>query len=87
MLYQRSQDIGRRLDDVLRLIRMGGYSTPRIAQELGVSVPTVSRDITALRERGHDIRSSRTSDAWHYELIDVARPRRRQIATLDRIST
>lgn len=68
MLYQRSLDIERRLSDVLRLVRMGRYSTPRIAEELNVSIPTVSRDVTALRERGHDIRSERKDDSWHYVL-------------------
>jgi biotin operon repressor len=59
MLYERSLGIERRLEDVLRLIQNGEYSTPKIAEELGVSIPTVSRDITALRERGHEIRSER----------------------------
>lgn len=69
MLYQRSLDIERRLATVLRLIRSGGYSTPMIAAELGISIPTVSRDVTALRERGHDIRSQRKSDGWRFVLI------------------
>jgi biotin operon repressor len=69
MLYQRSLDIERRLETVLRLIRSGGYSTPMIAEELGISIPTVSRDVTALRERGHDIRSERKYGGWRYLLI------------------
>jgi len=68
MLYQRSLDIERRLETVLQLIRSGGYSTPRIAEHLGVSIPTVSRDVTALRERGHDIRSERKGEGWRYVL-------------------
>lgn len=78
MLYQRSHDIERRLGEVLRLIRIGGYSTPRIAEELGVSIPTVSRDVTALRERGHNIRSHRENDAWQYALIEASQPTRRR---------
>jgi biotin operon repressor len=74
MLYQRSLEIERRLDDVVRLIRTGGYSTPMIAEQLGVSIPTVSRDVTALRERGHDIRSVRKNDSWHYVLLRAAPP-------------
>lgn len=66
MLYQRSLSIERRLCDVLDLVRTGNYSTPGIAKKLGVSVPTVSRDVTALRERGHDIRAQRHGDSWHY---------------------
>lgn len=82
MLYQRSLDIERRLDAVLRLIRSGGYSTPMIAEELGVSIPTVSRDVTALRERRHDIRSERKNDSWHYVLASepAIAPRRRAFA-------
>jgi predicted DNA-binding transcriptional regulator YafY len=68
MLYRRSLDIERRLEKVLRLVRSGGYSTPMIAQELGVSIPTVSRDLTALRERGHEIRSERKGERWRYVL-------------------
>ena len=47
MLYQRSLEIEQRLETVLSLIRRGGYSTPMIAEELGVSVPTVSRAVCA----------------------------------------
>jgi predicted DNA-binding transcriptional regulator YafY len=68
MLYQRSLDIERRLEAVLRLIRSGRYSTPMLAEQLGVSIPTVSRDVTALRDRGHNIRSERTVEAWRYVL-------------------
>ena len=68
MLYQRSLDIERRLEAVLGLIRKGVYSTPRIAEELGVSIPTVSRDVTALRQRGHDIRAERGKHGWRYLL-------------------
>lgn len=69
MLYQRSLDIERRLETVLRLIRSGGYSTPLIAEQLGISIPTVSRDVTALRERGYDIRSERKDEGWRYVLV------------------
>ena len=73
MLYQRSLDIERRLEAVLRLIRSGKYSTPLLAAQLGISVPTVSRDVTALRERGHDIRSTRTNDGWSF-VLDQKKP-------------
>ena len=73
MLYQRSLDIERRLDTVLGLIRSGQYSTPMLAQQLGISVPTISRDVTALRERGHDIRSERKEDGWRYVLVQDSR--------------
>ena len=73
MLYQRSLDIENRLDAVLRLIRHGGYSTPMLAAELRVSIPTVSRAVTALRQRGHDIRSQRKDDGWRY-VLDSKKP-------------
>jgi biotin operon repressor len=68
MLYQRSLDIEQRLQMVLRLIRSGDFSTPMIAERVGVSIPTVSRDVTALRERGYDIRSKRKGGAWRFVL-------------------
>ena len=73
MQYQRLLDIECRLEAVLKLVRKGGYSTPKIAQELGVSIPTVSRDVTALRERGYRIRSERTTDGWCYVLAYESR--------------
>ncbi len=76
MLYQRSLDIERRLQAVLALIRKGAYSTPKIARELGVSIPTVSRDVTALRQRGHDIRADRGEDGWRY-LLEETKPNSR----------
>jgi biotin operon repressor len=68
MLYQRSLDIEQRLQAVLRLIRSGHFSKPGIAEQLGVSIPTVSRDVTALRERGYEIRSRRDGNGWRYVL-------------------
>ena len=68
MLYERSLGIEQRLDAVLGLIRRGRYSTPKIAAELQVSIPTVSRAVTALRERGHDIRAEKVGDGWRYVL-------------------
>lgn len=41
MLYQRSQEIEKRLEQVLGLVRTGSYSTPKSAEEVGVSIPTV----------------------------------------------
>lgn len=77
-MYQRSREIEQRLQDVVRLIRSGKFSTPLLAMRLGVSIPTVSRYVTALRERGHDIRSERKDGRWRYVLArrrHVSRPR------------
>jgi biotin operon repressor len=68
MPFERSLEIERRLDDVLRLIHMGRYSTPMLAEEVGVSIPTISRCVTALRVRGHDIRAEKHGDGWRYVL-------------------
>ena len=68
MLYQRSFAIEKRLSEALDLIRKGNHSTPTLAAALKVSIPTVSRCITALRERGHDIWSIRGESGWHYVL-------------------
>lgn len=68
MLYQRATNIEQRLATVLDLIRTGGYSTPRIADAVGVSIPTVSRDVTALRQRGHHIQAKKLADGWRYVL-------------------
>jgi predicted DNA-binding transcriptional regulator YafY len=73
MLYQRSLDIENRLDSILRLVRQGAYSTRNLAEKLGVSIPTISRDVTALRQRGHDIRSARTDDGWSF-VLDQRKP-------------
>lgn len=66
MQYERSLGIEQRLLAVLDLVRSGRYSTPDIAEKLGVSVPTVSRDVMALRERGHDIRAERQGEGWRF---------------------
>ena len=68
MLYERSLAIEYRLNTLLSLIQRGSYSTATLAVELGVSVPTVSRDIAALRQRGYAIRAMRGPDSWCYEL-------------------
>ena len=68
MPFERSQEIERRLNDVLRLIRTGRFSTPMLAEEVGVSIPTISRCVTALRMRGYDIRAEQRSSGWRYVL-------------------
>jgi transposase len=68
MLYQRSLEIEQRLDAVLRLIHTGNYSTPTLATEVGVSIPTISRCVTALRARGHNIQAEKFENGWRYFL-------------------
>jgi biotin operon repressor len=68
MQYQQSLTIARRLEETLRLIQTGSYSTPALAKQIGVSIPTISRCIQALRERGSDIRAEKLDDGWRYSL-------------------
>lgn len=69
MLYERSLEIERRLEHVLRLIKTGKYSTPMLAEVVRVSIPTISRSVCALRERGYDIRSEKQGSSWHYVFV------------------
>jgi len=69
MVYEKSLAIERRLGALVRLIRSERHSTPSLAEKLGVSVPTISRDITALRQRGYTIRSVRQTGHWGYQLV------------------
>jgi transposase len=80
VVYRRSHEIEKRLEEVLRLIRMGGYATPSLAKALGVSIPTVSRCVTALRERGHEIRAEKLVAGWQYILRDSKKQRKGQHA-------
>ena len=69
MRYQRSREIEDRLEAILRLIRTGNYSTPALAERVGVSIPTISRSVEALRERGYDIRADKGPQGWRYVLL------------------
>jgi len=69
MRYQRSIEIEQRLDALLELIRSRKYSTPALAEKVGVSIPTISRSVEALRERGHNI----TAVEWT-EVVDFPTP-------------
>ena len=66
MRYQHSLEIHERIEIVLRLIETGRYSTPALAEQVGVSIPTISRIVAALRGRGHDIRAEKHGRAWRY---------------------
>jgi biotin operon repressor len=69
MRYEKALGIEKRLGELVRLLRAGCDSTPALAQKLGVSVPTIARDITALRERGYVIRAVRHAHHWAYQLV------------------
>ncbi len=75
MIYQRSYTIEQRLESLLCLIRGGRHTAATLAEALGVSVPTVSRCLTALRDRGHDIVSARDAQVCYYRVVENS-PRR-----------
>lgn len=77
MRYTKSLEIEQRLATALSLIESGQYSTPMLAKELGVSIPTISRIVAALRERGHDIKSERRVDGWRYVIEQRVESNRR----------
>jgi predicted DNA-binding transcriptional regulator YafY len=83
MPFERSLEIERRLDDVLRLIRTGRYSTPMLAEEVGVSIPTISRIVAALRQRGHDISAEKSAEGWSYVLAKALPSRRLEVGRTD----
>lgn len=68
MRYQQAIEIHERLETVLHLIETGEYSTPALADEVGVSIPTISRIVATLRQRGYDIHAKRTNKGWRYVL-------------------
>jgi predicted DNA-binding transcriptional regulator YafY len=72
MRYQQTLEIHHRFETVLRLIRTGKYSTRDLAETTGVSIPTISRIVAALRDQGHEIRAERTKKGWRYKIEDTA---------------
>lgn len=69
MRYQQTLEIHQRLEVVLQLIGTGKYSTPGLAESVGVSIPTVSRMVAALREQGHEIKAEKHGSGWRYVLV------------------
>jgi len=70
MLYDKTLEIEKRLQNLLALVRVGDSSAPAIAAHLGVSVPTVSRLINALRRRGFEITAEKSGRTWRYTVIE-----------------
>lgn len=68
MIYERSLAIGQRFGAIVELLRIGGHSTPTLAVALGVSEPTISRCLAALRRRGYRIEPRRREQGWCYVL-------------------
>lgn len=68
MRYQTPPKIEKRLETVLKPIRRGRFSTRGLAEEVSISIPTISRCVQALSERGHQIRSESGEGGWRYVL-------------------
>ena len=75
MIYQRSYTIEQRLESLLCLIRGGRHTAATLAEALGVSVPTVSRCLTALRNRGYNIASARDAQGCYYRVVENSQRR------------
>ena len=73
-MYEQTFEIEHRLVELLHFVEEGNYSTPKLAEQLKVSIPTISRGIRALRIRGHDIKSKRREDGtWCYVIVNSSR--------------
>ena len=68
MRYDRAIAISRRHEELLDLVRSGTYSSDALAEKLGVSNPTIYRDILFLKRLGYPIVSVKLSSKWAYQL-------------------
>lgn len=69
MRYEKTLSIQSRHDRLLKLVRKGKFSSPALAQKLGVSEQTIYRDIDFLKKQGHSIRAEKHADGWAYHLL------------------
>uniref|UniRef100_Q11FT2 Helix-turn-helix, type 11 n=1 Tax=Chelativorans sp. (strain BNC1) TaxID=266779 RepID=Q11FT2_CHESB len=69
MRYDRGLAISRRHEELLNLVSSGAYSSDALAKKLGVSPPTIYRDVLFLKRQGHPIESVRLSAKWAYRLV------------------
>ena len=68
MPYSRSDAISERHEALLDLVERGGFSAAALAHALGVSEPTINRDLSYLRGKGHAIRACRVDTGWAFTL-------------------
>lgn len=69
MRYERALAISNRHERLIVLIRTGEYSTPKLAEKLGVSEQTIYRDIDHLKRSDYSIRPQKHADGWAYHLL------------------
>ena len=68
MRYDRATAISKRHTQLLELVKSSSHSPKSLAERLGVSAPTVYRDVVFLRRQGHTIEPIRLSSNWVYQL-------------------
>lgn len=71
MRYERSRAISARHAELIQLVQGGDHSSATLATELGVSEPTIYRDIEFLREQGIVIKAVRVGRRWAYRVLDA----------------
>lgn len=72
MRYARSLAIANRHDRLIELIRLGGFSSPKLARKLKVSEQTIYRDVDFLKQLGYSIRAEKLANGWAYRLVAEA---------------
>ncbi|MCC9645200.1 helix-turn-helix domain-containing protein [Rhodopirellula sp. JC740] len=70
MRYQRSATISDRHAAIIEMIQADDLSSRALAERLGVSEPTINRDIEYLRSNGYEIKAVRVDQRWAYRLIE-----------------
>ena len=83
MRYHQTLAISERHDALLSLVHEGTFSSPGLAKKLGVSEPTIHRDILFLRSQGHRIESVRLASGWAFRLMSgdsVATPKSERVS-------
>lgn len=68
MRYDRAIAISKRHENLLALVRSGSYSSDALAKKLGVSNPTIYRDILFLKQQGYPVVSVKLPSKWAYQL-------------------
>lgn len=71
MRYEQLLAISSRHRSLLQLIREADNSCYDLAGQLGVSEPTVNRDIEYLRRHGYEIKAVRVDRRWAFRLIEA----------------
>lgn len=67
MRYDRSVAISKRHEEILLLVKSGTYSSEALAEKLGVSIPTIYRDVLFLKRQGYPLVSVKLSSKWAYQ--------------------